>query len=166
MYLEIYPYEYIKRSLIFITENNIPYRSSSSALLKSSNYTVQIFNIKQLFSLFLCSTITWYVYNQYDNPNLSDIKCMIKLLLLLYWLNQLTLIIWELVAQCLTFCDSMDCSPAGSSVLGILQARILEWVAISFSRGYFQPRDQTQVSCITSRFFTVWANRESNILKK
>ena len=47
-----------------------------------------------------------------------------------------------LVTQsCLTLCDLMDCSPPGSSVHGILQARILEWVAISFSRGLSQPRD-------------------------
>ena len=56
---------------------------------------------------------------------------------------------------CLTLCDPMDCSPLGSSVLGILQARILEWVAIPSSMGSFsQPRDQTQVSGIAGRFFT------------
>ena len=48
-----------------------------------------------------------------------------------------------------TLCNPMDCSPPGSSVHGILQARILEWVAISFSRGSSQPRDQTQVSCVS-----------------
>ena len=46
----------------------------------------------------------------------------------------------------------MDCSPPDSSIHGILQARILEWVAISSSRGSSQPRDQTQVSCIADRF--------------
>ena len=51
-----------------------------------------------------------------------------------------------LVAQlCLTLCDPMDCSPPGSSVRGVLQARVLEWVAMSFSRGSSQPRDQTHV---------------------
>jgi len=49
----------------------------------------------------------------------------------------------------------MDCSPPGFSVHGILQARILEWVAIPFSRGSSQPRDQTQVSHIAGGFFTV-----------
>jgi len=49
----------------------------------------------------------------------------------------------------------MDCSPPGFSVHGILQARILEWVAIPFSRGTSQPRDQTLVSCIAGRSFTV-----------
>ena len=48
----------------------------------------------------------------------------------------------------------MDCSPPGSSVHGILQARILEWVAISFSRGSFWPRDRNCVSCIAGGFFT------------
>ena len=60
-----------------------------------------------------------------------------------------------LVAQsCLTLCDSMDCSPLGSSVHGILQIRILEWTVISFSRGSSPPRGQTHVSCIAGRFFT------------
>ena len=51
----------------------------------------------------------------------------------------------------------MDCSLPGFSVHGILQARILEWVAISFSRGSSWPRDLTQVSCIAARLFTIWA---------
>ena len=69
---------------------------------------------------------------------------------------------WVKIAQsCLTFCSSMDCSPPGSSVLGILQARILKWVSVPFSRGSSWPRDQTQVSCIAGRFFTIWATREA-----
>ena len=63
---------------------------------------------------------------------------------------------WREVAQsCLTLCDPMDCSPPGSSVHGIFQAWILEWVAISCSRGCSQPRDRTQVSHIVGRLFTV-----------
>ena len=50
--------------------------------------------------------------------------------------------------SCLTFCNSVDCSPPGSSILGILQARILEWVAMPFSRGSSQPRDRTRISFI------------------
>ena len=61
-----------------------------------------------------------------------------------------------LVAQlCPTFCDPTDYSPPGSSVHGILQARILEWVAMPFSRGSIQPRDGTQVSRIAGRFFII-----------
>ena len=56
--------------------------------------------------------------------------------------------------SCLTLCDLMDCSPPDSSVHGISQARILEWVAISFSRGSSRPRVQTHSSCIPGRFFT------------
>ena len=65
-----------------------------------------------------------------------------------------------LVTQsCLIVCDPMDCSLPGSSVQGILQARILERIVIPFSRGSSQPRDRTQVSCIAGRFFTSWATR-------
>ena len=61
-----------------------------------------------------------------------------------------------LVAQlCLTLCDPMDCSPPGFSAHGIFQARILGWVAIPFSRGFSQPRDQTQVFCTAGGFFTI-----------
>ena len=63
-----------------------------------------------------------------------------------------------LVAQlCPTLCDPTDCSPPGFSVHGILQARILEWIAIPFSRVTSQPRNQTLVSCMAGRFFTVGA---------
>ena len=55
----------------------------------------------------------------------------------------------------------MDCSPPGFSDHGIAQAKILEWVAISFSRGSSQPRSQTQVSHIADEFFTVSATREA-----
>ena len=55
----------------------------------------------------------------------------------------------------------MDCSLPDSSVHGILQARILEWVAISFSRESSLPRNQTQVSCTAGRFFTDWATMEA-----
>ena len=66
-----------------------------------------------------------------------------------------------LVAQsCLTFCDPTDCSTPGFSVHGILQARILEWVASPFSRGSSQPRDRTWVSYIVGRFFIIWASSE------
>ena len=53
-----------------------------------------------------------------------------------------------------TLWDTTDCSPSGSSVLGISQARILEWVLISFTRVSSWPRDQTRISCIIGRFFT------------
>ena len=70
-----------------------------------------------------------------------------------------------LVAQsCPAFCNPMDCSPQGSTIHGIFQARILEWVVISFSRGSSWPRDQTHVSsisCIGRRVLYHWATWEA-----
>ena len=69
-----------------------------------------------------------------------------------------------LVAQlCLTLCDPMNCSLLGSSVYGILQARILEWVGVPFSRGSSQTGEWTQVSHTADRFFTIWATRETQL---
>ena len=63
----------------------------------------------------------------------------------------------ESVTQsCLTVYKTMDCSPPDSSVREILQARILEWIAIPFSRGSSWPRDRTWISHIAGRFFTIW----------
>ena len=61
----------------------------------------------------------------------------------------------KVIQLCKTLCDPMD-----HTVYGILQARILEWVAIPFSRGSSQPRDGTQVSHIAGVFFTSWATRK------
>ena len=70
-----------------------------------------------------------------------------------------------LVSQsCPILWDPMDCNSSGSSVHSILQGSILEWVSIPFSRGSSWPRDQTWVSCTTSRFFTIWVTRDRSIL--
>ena len=63
--------------------------------------------------------------------------------------------------SCMSLCNPLDCSTQGSSVHGILQARILEWVVISFSRGSSWPRDWTWVFCIEGRSFTIWSTREA-----
>ena len=70
----------------------------------------------------------------------------------------------EVSQSCPTLWDSMDCSLPGSSLHGIFQARVLEWVAISFSRGSSRPRDWIQVSSIAGRCFTIWATRETPVL--
>ena len=85
------------------------------------------------------------------------------------WLLYSDFVFWRkmkvLVAQpCPTLCDLMDCSPPGSSALGILQARVLGLVAIPFSRGSSRPRDRTHVSHISGKFFTIWATREAETL--
>ena len=69
------------------------------------------------------------------------------------WLSILKVKV-EFDQSCLTPVDSMDCTLPAFSVHGILQARLLEWVAISFSRGSSRPRDQTRVFCIAGGFFT------------
>ena len=71
--------------------------------------------------------------------------------------------IWSEVKSlsCVRLCNPMDYSPPGSSFHGILQARILEWIAISFSRGSSRPRDRTLVSLLAGRRFNLWATREA-----
>ena len=78
----------------------------------------------------------------------------------LEWTDTLTILeshgcgVVLLAQPCPTLCDPMGCSPPGSSVHGILQARMLEWVAMSSSRGSSQPRVRACISCIAGRFFT------------
>ena len=67
----------------------------------------------------------------------------------------------DVAQSCLTLCNPMDCSLPGLSIHGVLQARILEWVTISFSRGSSWSRDQNQVSRIGWRRFNLWATREA-----
>ena len=82
------------------------------------------------------------------------------------WINQFTTLIDSAAAavkslqSCPTLCDPIDSTPPGSAIPGILQARTMEWVAISFSRRSSQLRDWTQVSRIVGRCFTIWATRE------
>ena len=66
-----------------------------------------------------------------------------------------------LAQSCPTFCDPMDCNLPDSFMHRILQARILEWVAIYFSRGSSPPRNRTRVSPIAGRFFAIWDTREA-----
>ena len=93
------------------------------------------------------------------------ISCCINIQHLVYLFNSW----WTLASFSLCACllshvrlfDPMDCSPPGSSVHGILQARVLEWVATSSSRRSSQPRHWTQVSRMAGAFFTSWATREA-----
>ena len=74
--------------------------------------------------------------------------------------------VWAVLGaqSCLTLCEPTDCSPPGFSVHEILQARILEWIAIPSSQGTSQPSDWTLVSCLAGRFFTVWATEKSPVV--
>ena len=101
-----------------------------------------------------------YMHNKFLLNTIFDLVGLI-LLFLDFWQFLVSGKKVKVTQSCLTLCNLMDCSLPGSSVHGILQARVLEWVAISFSRGSSRPRDRTQVSCIAGRFFTNWANREA-----
>ena len=96
------------------------------------------------------------------HTNQTKIKHKERLLKAARWTQQVTYRGSEVkVAQlCPTLCNPLDCSLPGSSVYGIFQARILQWVAIPFSRGSSQPRDWTQVF-IAGRVFTIWSTREA-----
>ena len=74
--------------------------------------------------------------------------------------EEITVFVYEVKWKSLQFCPTL-CDPIDCTVHGILQARILEWVAFPFSRGSSQPRDGTQVSHIAGGFFTSWATREA-----
>ena len=91
--------------------------------------------------------------------NLHLLRLLHQQVILYHWchLKQWKCVSHSVLSDCLRL---MDCSLPGSSVHGILQARILGWVAITFSRGSSRLRDRTRVSCIAGRFFTIWATRE------
>ena len=88
----------------------------------------------------------WIILWAHEIQRIADKKCYLK--------HEVKCS--EVSQSCPTLCEPMDCSPPGSSDHGILQARILEWVAISFSRGSSWPRDRTQVSRIVGRRFNLW----------
>ena len=96
-------------------------------------------------------------------PELVDIVqlCEYSLNCTKWWTSWYVKVNRKVAEACLTLCDPMDCSPPNSSIHGLLQARILEWVAVPFSKGSSQPRDWTQVSYIAGGFFTIWATREA-----
>ena len=104
-----------------------------------------------------CWTIRQSLSNPFLDPflygpfqRMSSPVLYSKSLLVIYFIHES-----EVTQSCLTLCDPMDCSPPGSSIHGIFQARVLEWVAISSSRRSSRPRDGTRVSHIVGRCFTV-----------
>ena len=104
--------------------------------------------------VYKCGFTKLFIYTFYSFTNQLPLNHTIESIIITLVTSGVTE--WVKVAQsCLTLCDPMD-----YTVHGILQARILEWVAFSFSRGSSQPRDRTQVSHIAGRFFTSWVIRE------
>ena len=111
---------------------------------------------KQMFAGLCRDSVTqsrlWSLGSAVCPPSLNPFSLQRSLVTGLFWEQKI--LVTDLYP---TLCYPMDCSPPGSPVCGILQARRLERVAIPFSRGSFWPRDWTLVSCITSRLFTIWA---------
>ena len=105
---------------------------------------MRIFRIYLLYNFPICIYITYSNVNY----NLHVVHCIPST-----WKESER----EVAQSCPTLSNPMDCSPPGSSVHGIFQARVLEWGAISFSRESSQSRDWTRISRIVGRRFTVWA---------
>ena len=151
------------------TENSmeVPQKTKNRVAIWSSNATPgdisrQNSNLKRYMHPYVRSSITHKTRKQ---PTCSSTDEWIKKLRDTYTMSycmHVCLVAWPQP----TLCDPMDCSPPDSSVHGIFQARILEWVAISSSRVSSWPRDQTRiswVSCITDRFFTTEPWRSPHI---
>ena len=123
----------------------------------------------QMFKLVLEKAEEQEVKLQHPLDHRKSKKVPEKHLFLLYCLCQSLWLCgsqWSEVAQsCLTLCNPVDCSLPGSSVHGILQSRILEWVTISFSRGSSRPGDQTRVSRIGGRRFNLWDTDHNKLWK-
>ena len=117
----------------------------------------------QLFAIMwtVCSIPGFFCPWDFPGKN-TEVGChfLLQDIFLTQILN-LHLLLWQADSLPLSHHESSKHTEWGSSAHGILQARILEWVAIPFSRGSSWPRDGTQVSCIAGRFFTIWAIREA-----
>ena len=116
--------------------------------LKVRNWHV-MWSLKVIYKIFSALNI-WEFTDHYECCQYSKLFAL--------QLSASVLIEREIAQLCPTLCNPVDCSPPGSSIHGILQARILEWVAISFSKGSFWPRDRTQVSRIAGRCFNLCAH--------
>ena len=143
--------------------------------------------IWEKFSWWMKTKSFWPIGSEYSRVMFSDRSSLPRCLLIFCFLNNLKMrlldlftdyyIIFRNLTSILVSCqfDSVNWSvlsdslrphrlqPGGSCVHGILQARILQWVAIRFSRGSSWPRNKTQVFCIVGRFFTIWATICSQI---
>ena len=142
------PFQCLSERLTYLWENQ--YLSSSPSL---RGFTV----CEDTVQFSILSTLHFSISLYYSGSITPDE--------IMQWLFGFTLCV--LAAQlCPTFCNPMDYSLPGSSVHGILQVRILEWIAISFSRGSSWPRDQTLVSCIAGRFFPVSCNKHTPMIQQ
>ena len=139
-----------------VSDSEIPWTIASQTLLSMEFHARILECIAILFSRrsFQPRDQTWVSWISGQHHHLS------------YQGTYITKVKSEVAQLCLTLCDPMDYSPPGSSIHGIFQVRLLEWVAISFCRGSSWPRDWNWVSHITDRHFTVWTTREASYITK
>ena len=143
--------------------NNASHWSAESALepvseLRGRKYFRSVANWSNLFSLLINKYLSSEYYKQWS-PRDTAIGRNSNL-------NAFCVCVCSVMQSCLTVCDPMVCGPPDSSVYGIFQARILEWVAISYSRGSSPPRDQTCISCISCigrQILYHWASWEASL---
>ena len=152
--LKKYPSRYIKIPVFLCLPPSFPRWHEVIRLPSSSP---QITDYSDMFSeSSVCSGLLSLRLSHF-----SFLTWLLSLLSVLPSLMNNSILLAKLLLSCLTLCNHMDHSLPGSSFHGILQARILEWVVISFSRGSSRCRDWTQVFSIAGRFFNVWATTEA-----
>ena len=139
-------YVYTLLHLKWITNRDLPYSTGNSAQYYVSTWMGGEFGRE------------WIHVHAWLSPFAVHLK-------LSQIVNQLCAVLCLAAQPCLTLCDPMDYSLPDCSIHGIFQARILEWIAISFSKRSSQPRDWTGVSRIVGRCFTMWATREALITR-
>ena len=152
---------YLQNFFIISYWNSVPMKKYFSSPLSHRRGSEEAIKIWFLFHLNVCVRMDFLHILQWKQ--LITAEWMQKLIQEVICIS-FPLCVRCVSTSCLTLCDPMGCSPPGSSVQGISQARILEWVAISYSRGSSRPRDQTHFFCVSwpaGRFSgDHWATRE------
>ena len=128
------------------TYTHVPYLTRTTATTE----TIKL-ELPQISSLNL-SLCLFFQINHFKKSLGGDYKCNVEIQMCLTM--RCVHMHVQSLQSCLTLCDSMDCNLPGSSIHGILHARILEWVAVPSLRGSSQLRDWTRIFCITEWFFT------------
>ena len=143
-----------------IEPRSSPLQADSSLSEPPRKPKYRFLNIKNCQSYYKINFWILKLTSEWYGVKLNFLKCwFVVMYFLRINLSSATIVLCLVAQSCLTLCNPMDCSPLAPLSMGILQARILEWVAMPSSKESSQPRGWTQVSCITGGFFTDWATR-------
>ena len=144
-------------TVLILTSHQCRFLSLDLSSQDNKNINVTFLDIVMMFVEFISFLKNFLFYrSMVDLPYCFHFCCIAK------WLSHThILLLFQLLWSVQLFCDSMNCSLPGSSVHGIFQARILEWVAIYSSRWSSWPRDQTHISCISRKILHCWVTREA-----